>query len=101
MLDDRVRTGEHQAGVTVVETHEVGRLPARSADLDDLAHPRRMTHTLATHVEPVPDDCMHPPTTSPACTHYPVPADTLTVYALATASIHLDADGWYRLCEHR
>jgi hypothetical protein len=39
MLDDRVRAGEHQGGVTVVESHQVGRLPARSADLDDLARP--------------------------------------------------------------
>src|SRR6266851_9613731 len=39
MLDDRVRAGEHQGGVTVVESHQVRRLPARSADLDDLARP--------------------------------------------------------------
>jgi hypothetical protein len=39
MLDDRVRAGEHQDSVTIVESHQVRRLPARSADLDDLARP--------------------------------------------------------------
>jgi hypothetical protein len=39
MLDDRVRAREHQARVAVVEMHEVWRLPARSADFDDLADP--------------------------------------------------------------
>src|SRR5690349_16325552 len=66
MLDDRVRAGEHQARVTVVETHEVGRLAARSADLDDLARPLWMAHDVAMHVEPVPDDCLHAPTSSSA-----------------------------------
>jgi len=60
MLNDRVRAGEHQAGVTVVETHQVGRLPARSADLDDLACPLWMAHDIGVHVEPVPDDCVGP-----------------------------------------
>src|ERR1700758_4311102 len=66
MLNDRVGAGEHQGGVTVVETHQVGRLPARTADLDDLARPLRLAHDVATHVEPVPDDCLHQPTSSPA-----------------------------------
>ena len=39
MLDDRVRAREYQARVTVIETHQVWRLPARSADFDDLADP--------------------------------------------------------------
>jgi hypothetical protein len=65
MLDDRVRAWEHQAGVTVVETHHVWRLPARSTDLDDLARPLRLAHGAATHTEPVPDGCLHPPTSSP------------------------------------
>jgi hypothetical protein len=38
-LDDRVRAREYQARVTVIETHQVWRLPARSADFDDLADP--------------------------------------------------------------
>src|SRR5690348_12171192 len=65
MLNDRVRAGEHQAGVTVVETHQVRRLPARPADLDDLARPLRLAHDIATHVEPVPDGCLHPPPPHP------------------------------------
>src|SRR5215472_10741280 len=66
MLDHRVRAREHQAGVTVVETHQVGRLSARSADLDDLARPLRLAHDVPTYVEPVPDGCLHQPTSSPA-----------------------------------
>ena len=66
MLDDRVRAGEYQGGVTVVESHQVGRLPARSADLYDLACPLRMAHDVGAHVEPVPDGCLHAPTSSSA-----------------------------------
>jgi len=88
MLDDRVRAGEHQGGVTVVETHQVGRLPARSADLDDLACPLRMADDIGVHVEPVPDHCLYAPTSLPAFAHrmsaFPaLPArrrNTLTVY---------------------
>src|SRR6516165_10119968 len=71
MLNDRVRAGEYQAGVTVVEPHQVGRFPARSADLDDLARPLRLAHDVATHVEPVPDGCLHRPTSLPAAPRYP------------------------------
>src|ERR1035437_8503381 len=66
MLDDRIRAGEHQARVTVVEAHEVGRFAARSADLDDLARPLWMAHDVAVHVEPLPEDCLHAPTSSSA-----------------------------------
>ena len=97
MLNGRVRAGEHQAGVTVVETHHVGRFPARSADLDDLARPLRLAHDVATHVEPVPDGCLHPPTSLPAFRATRAQQDTLTVRHSATASIYLDADGWYWL----
>jgi hypothetical protein len=47
--------------VTIVETHEVGRLTARSADLDDLARPLGVAHNVAMYVEPVPGDCLHVP----------------------------------------
>jgi len=93
MFNDRVRTREHQAGVTVIETHQVGRLPARSADLDDLAHPLRLAHAVATDVEPVPDSCLHQPTSSLALARYRAPEDTLTVCHITMASIYLDADG--------
>ncbi len=56
------RAGEHQARVAVVETHQVGRLSARSADLDNLARPLRMAHDVAMHVQPVPrrlPPCVH------------------------------------------
>src|SRR6266516_7005546 len=69
MLDDRVRAGEHQGGVTVVESHQVGRLPARSPDLDNLARPPRMTHDIGMHVEPVPYCCLHAPTSSSVFVH--------------------------------
>jgi len=39
MLDDCVRAREYQARVAVIETHQVWRLAARSADFDDLADP--------------------------------------------------------------
>jgi uridine phosphorylase len=64
MLDGRVRAWEHQAGVTVVETHHVGRLSARSMDLDDFACPLRLAHDVAVHVEPVSDGCLHRLTSS-------------------------------------
>src|SRR5215475_1369204 len=96
MLNDRVRSGEHQAGVTVVETHQVGRVPARSADLNDLARPLRLAHEVATHVEPVPDGCLHRPTSLPAFRATRAQQDTLTVRHIA--SIYLVADGWYWLC---
>jgi hypothetical protein len=59
VLDDRIRAREHQAAVTILEAHEVGRLPTGSADLDDLAHPFWLTHDAAMYVESVPDDCLH------------------------------------------
>src|SRR5438094_7255744 len=98
MLDDRIRAGEHQARVTVVETHQVGRFPARSGDLDDLARPLRLAHDVATHVEPVPDGCLHLPTSLLAFRATRAQEDTLTVCRIAAASIYLDADGWYWLC---
>jgi hypothetical protein len=98
MLNDRVRAGEHQAGVTVIEMHQVGRFPARSANLDDLADPLRLAHDGAPHVEPVPDGCLHLPTSLPAFRATRAQQDTLTVCHIAAASIYLDADGWYRLC---
>ena len=61
MLDDCVRAGEYQRGVTVLESYEVGRFTARSADFDDLACPLRLTHDAATHVKPVSDGCLHAP----------------------------------------
>jgi len=98
MLNDRVRAGEHQAGVTVVETHQVGRFPARSADLDDLARSLRLAHDIATHVEPVPDGCLHPPTSLPAFCATRAQQDAPTMRHIATVSIYLVADGWYWLC---
>jgi hypothetical protein len=87
MLDDRVRAGEHQRGVTGVEPHQVGRLPAGSPDLDDLARPPRMAHNVGVYVEPIPDGCLHAATSSPAFAHgmsaFPTlaePEDTLTMY---------------------
>ena len=104
MLDDRVRAGKHQGGVTVVESHQVRRLPARSADLDDLAGALGMAHGAGVHLEPVPDGCLHAPTSSsafarrhvrnpPRCPraggHCPVPR-------LAQARIRRHAAGWHR-----
>ena len=98
MLDDRVRAGEHQRGVTVLETHQVGRLPARSPDLDDLSSPPRMTHDVGVHVEPIPDGCLHEPTSSSAFTYgmshpprCPAGGYAADVPRLARASIHVHA----------
>jgi hypothetical protein len=75
MLDDRVRAGEHQGGVTVVESHQVGRLPARSADLDDLARPPGWPTILACTWSRSPTAaCMRPPPRPhwlTACPHSP------------------------------
>jgi hypothetical protein len=48
--------------VTVLETNQVRGLTASPADLDDLAHSLRLTHDAAMYVKPVPDDCLHVPT---------------------------------------
>jgi hypothetical protein len=39
--------------VAVIESHQLGRLPTRTADLDDLASPLWMAHDAGVHVEPV------------------------------------------------
>jgi hypothetical protein len=67
VLDDRIRAGEHQAAVTILESHEVWRLAASAADLDDLAHPLRLAHDAAVYVKPVPHDCLHLPTSLGPC----------------------------------
>src|SRR5262249_49196171 len=92
MFDDRIRTGEHQAGVTVMKTHQVGGRPARPADLDDLACPLRLAHDVAPHAEPVPDGCPHQLTSSPAFA-LPVHRRTPHGVPITLASIHRDADG--------
>src|ERR1017187_4292413 len=105
MLDDRIRAGEHQARVTVVEAHEVGRFAARSADLDDLARPLWMAHDVAVHVEPLPEDCLHAPTSSsafPGGSSAPgaarAPKARSRPAQAATNSIHPGAGGWYWPC---
>src|SRR5437763_9303569 len=95
MLDDRVRPGEHQAHMTVVETHQVGRLSARPADLDDLSRPLRLAHDVATHVEPVPDGCLHSAHLLTQVPALPMRRRTRSRSAhVATPSIHLDSEVW-------
>ena len=98
MLDDRVRAREHQARMTIVETHQVWRLAARSADLDDLARPLWLAHDVATHVQPVSDGCLHPPASLTCVRAAPVGRRTSHGVRIATTSIHLDAHGSSRLC---
>src|SRR6266581_243417 len=93
VLDDRVRTREHQAGMAVVETHQVGRLPARPAHLDDLACPLRLAHDVATHMELVPDGCLHQSTSSPAFARSPCPGGHARVCHLIMASTYPGAGG--------
>lgn len=59
MLDDGVRTGEHQPGVAVVEAHEVRGCASGSVDLDDLARVLGLAYDLAVHVQSVADSCLH------------------------------------------
>src|SRR6476646_11384312 len=59
VLDDRVRAREYPGRVAVIESHQVGRLPARPADLYDLAFPLRVANDVGAQVEPVPDGCLH------------------------------------------
>jgi hypothetical protein len=56
-----------------------------------------LAHDVATHVEPVPDGCLHLPTSLPAFRAARAQQDTLTVCHIATASIYPGADGWYWL----
>jgi hypothetical protein len=97
MLDDRVRAWEHQARMTIVETHQVWRLAASSADIDDLARPLWLAHDVATHVQPVSDGCLHPPTSLTRVPAAPAGQRTSRGVRIATTSIHLDADGSSRL----
>src|SRR6266699_3770812 len=92
MRNDCVRSREHEACVAVVETHQVRRLPARSADLDDLAHPLWLSYHVATHVQPVPDSCLHPPTSSPAFPRNRCAGGHAHGVRVATTSIHLGAE---------
>src|SRR5690349_4040871 len=96
MLDNRVRAWEHQARVTIVETHQVWRLAARSADFDDLACPRWLAHDVATHVQAVSDGCLHAPTSLTSVPAGPMGPRTSHDVRTATTSIHLDGDGWSR-----
>jgi hypothetical protein len=61
MLYECVRAGEYKSSVIVLESDEVGRFTARSADFDDLAGPLRLTHDAAAHMKPVSDSCLHAP----------------------------------------
>src|SRR5713226_4228506 len=58
-LHHSVRPGEHQAGMPVVEVHQIWRRPAGAFDLDDLPHLVRLAHAVAVHVKPVTDGCLH------------------------------------------
>jgi hypothetical protein len=91
MLDHRVRARKDQARVPIVETHQVWRLAARSADLDDLARPLSLADDTATHVQPVSDGCLHPPTSLTRVPAAPVDRRTSHGARIATTSIHLDA----------
>jgi len=59
VLNNRIRTGKHQARVTVVEMHQIRRFAARSVDFPDLTDVLRLAHDLAVHMQPVPDSCLH------------------------------------------
>jgi hypothetical protein len=59
MLDHGIRARKDQGDVLVIELHEVGRFPARSADFDDLTGPLWLTHDGAMYVDHIPDDCLH------------------------------------------
>jgi hypothetical protein len=69
MLHDAIRTGEHQAGVAVVETDEKRRGAPGSVHLDDLPRVLCLSYYLAVHVQSVTDRCLH-------STHLLVPATT-------------------------
>ena len=58
-IDDGVGPGEYQAGVAVLEAHDVGWLAASSSYLHDLAYVVRLAHHVAMYVELVSDGCVH------------------------------------------
>src|SRR5258707_11359394 len=89
MLDDRVRAWEHQARVTIVETHQVWRLAARPADFDDLARPLWLAHDVATHVKPVSGGSLHPLTSLTRVPAAPVGRRTSHGVHIARTSSHL------------
>jgi len=59
VFHDAVRTREHQAGVTVIESHEERGCPPGSVDLHDLARVLCLAYDLAVHVQSVTDRCLH------------------------------------------
>jgi hypothetical protein len=59
MLDHGIRARKDQGDVLVIELHQVGRLPARSAYFDNLTSPLWLTHNGAMYVDHIPDDCLH------------------------------------------
>jgi hypothetical protein len=92
--------------MTILESHEVRRFSARSAYVNDLAHPLGLTHDAAMHVESVPDDCLHMPipfsplslTTYPRSGALPVRQRTRRGYTpTGPGSIDFDAAGCGRL----
>jgi hypothetical protein len=64
VLDDRVRTWEDQARVTIVESNKVRWCTTRVADLHDLPCPIRMPDDVPVHMQPVADYSLHPSTSS-------------------------------------
>src|SRR6516225_8440609 len=65
VLDHRVRAGEHQPRVTVVETDQIRRFAPIAVHLDDLAVPVRVTDDVSVNADPVADYRFHtrPPST--------------------------------------
>src|SRR6516162_11188936 len=65
VLDHRVRAGEYQPRVTVVETHQIRRFAPLAVHLDDLAVPVRVTDDVSVNADPVADYRFHarPPST--------------------------------------
>jgi len=59
MLDYCIGARKHQARVTVVETHHVGRLARGSVDLDNLARTLSLAHDLAVYVQAVSNHSLH------------------------------------------
>jgi hypothetical protein len=59
MLDHGIRARKDEGDVLVIELHEVGRFPARSADFDDLTGSLWLSHHGAMYVDHIPDDCLH------------------------------------------
>jgi hypothetical protein len=98
MLDHGIRAGKDQGDVLVLELHEVWRLPARSADFDDLTGPLWLTHDGTVYVDHIPDDCLHDACLLGQGSHSPLSALAVPTRRTRAGSTQAGRESIHRAC---